>query len=586
MSSRRYETAADFCKLVGTPDLLEYLSIGPDTPTAEAQAKLKARRKYMQGMQSNPKYKKEALFLIKHYSALSGSLEDPADYLADALRRAESVHLPILEMTIKGVLAGGALSTDQEAYLRRNANELGISDVSFDKLMDQLCEDSGVPRPGDPSRTRPSALPTVPPMPTPGDDFYKLLRIDRRATLPEIRTAYEARMKEAKAAPRSSDNEALIVRLDLAWSVLSDPMARDQYVLSQSRTGPPARARDSRPGEIETAPPIRARASAPPHMQGAQYSPPGGGGSRLEILGNPERELSIGSGLTQASITIRNGGDQPMTGRISSDQPWLQVSPRQIDASATTQEIQVIVDPAQLAGKTGTAAVSVVTDRGEKGVITFHVKRGNPKVMMGVGAAVLVVLAGAAYAMMIPAKYDLKLEVDPWAHEVIVEGQSLGPGSSFHLPGLTTPTLKVEVKHPNFKPYSRELTAEDLEDGHHDIQLELNRKMDFKPSKKLKRSSVNQHDASRVVGALGPSINECLSIGGEPGSMLTGSIRVYIDKQGQAAGINVEGSRAEESSVQNCLKRQAAAALFDELTDGDYATVRYEYAVTVPTKPE
>ena len=344
MSSRRYETAADFCKLVGTPDLLEYLGIGPDTPKEEAQAKLKARRKYMQGMQSNPKYKKEALFLIKHYSILSGSLEDPADYLTDSLLRAESVHLPVLEMTIKGVLAGGGLSSDQEAYLHRNATELGISDVSFSKLIDQLCNESGVRRPGNGQSPRPSVLP----MRQQSDDFYKLLRIDRHATLPEIRTAYEAKMRDTRNAPQSADNEALLVRLDLALSVLSDPMARGQYALSQSRTGPPARARDARPGEIETAPPIRPRGTAPVNAQGAQYSAPGEGVSRLEILGKPERRLTISSSPVRARITIRNGGERAMTGRISSDQLWLEVSPHQIDVNATTQDIQVIVTPSQV----------------------------------------------------------------------------------------------------------------------------------------------------------------------------------------------------------------------------------------------
>ena len=139
--SRNFDTAAEFCEIAGTPDLLEYLQVPPEVDPSEAQEKLKKRRKYMQGMQSNPKYRKEALFLIKHFKALSNALVDPSSYLTDALRRAESVHLPILEMTVKGVLAGGSLTEEQEQYLRRNANELGVSDATYDELVDRLCRE-------------------------------------------------------------------------------------------------------------------------------------------------------------------------------------------------------------------------------------------------------------------------------------------------------------------------------------------------------------------------------------------------------------------------------------------------------------
>lgn len=417
------------------------------------------------------------------------------------------------------------------------------------------------------------------------DDFYKLLRIDRHATLPEIRTAYEAKMRDTRNAPRSADNEALLVRLDLALSVLSDPMARGQYALSQSRTGPPARARDTRPGEIETAPPIRSRGTAPVNAQGAQYSAPGEGGSRLEILGNPERRLTISSGPVRARITIRNGGDRAMTGRISSDQFWLQVSPHQIDVNATTQDIQVIVNPSHVPPGVAKARVSVVTDRGEKGVIIFEIKRGLPAWVFGVGAIAIAIAAGAAFMTLSPKKYDLDLVIDPWAEEVVFDGQSLGPGTAFHLHDLVGPTAVLEVKHPNFKTYRQEMTSEELQSGQHSVELELNREMDFKPNDEHHRTSVNQREASSVVGDLRPAFDSCLSANGEPKSVLTGSIRIYITQDGLAAGLTIEGSRSDDANVQTCVKRQAAAAKFDSLVDGDYASVRYDYDVTVPTKP-
>src|SRR5690606_1765364 len=144
-----------------------YLGVPEDTASGEARQKLKARRKYMQGMQGNPKYKQEALYLIKHFAALDAVLSDPAAYLTDARRRAESVHLPILEMTVRGVLAGGNLTAEQEEYLRRNAVELGVSEPTFDALLDRLTREMGVARP---AAAQKAATPAPSPQST--GDFY------------------------------------------------------------------------------------------------------------------------------------------------------------------------------------------------------------------------------------------------------------------------------------------------------------------------------------------------------------------------------------------------------------------------------
>ena len=81
MNPRHLELADEFSKLVGKPHLLDYLGLAKGTSTDEARSELKKRRKYMQGMQSNPKFKAEALFLIKNFGALDALLHDPAQYL-------------------------------------------------------------------------------------------------------------------------------------------------------------------------------------------------------------------------------------------------------------------------------------------------------------------------------------------------------------------------------------------------------------------------------------------------------------------------------------------------------------------------
>ncbi len=52
MEPRDLENAAQFCKIVGMPDLLAYLGLQGEIDLSEARAKLKSRRKFMQGMQA------------------------------------------------------------------------------------------------------------------------------------------------------------------------------------------------------------------------------------------------------------------------------------------------------------------------------------------------------------------------------------------------------------------------------------------------------------------------------------------------------------------------------------------------------
>ena len=138
MTPRQLDVAHEFCERVGTTDLLAYLGLSPDAAVEEAKAALKARRRKMQGMQSNPKFRDEARLLIKHFQVLDAVLADPAAHTKDMAGRRESTQLPILEMTIRGVLAGGALSSEQESYLRNNARDLGVSDDVFSALLVRL----------------------------------------------------------------------------------------------------------------------------------------------------------------------------------------------------------------------------------------------------------------------------------------------------------------------------------------------------------------------------------------------------------------------------------------------------------------
>jgi len=383
MDPRTLDLAAEFCSLVGSPDLVAYLGADPSDDPASVRAKLKKRRKYMQGMQGNPKYKKEALFLIKHFGALNDALGDLPTYLADTRQRSESEHLPVLEMTIRGVLAGGGLSREQEQFLRHNAVQLGVSEATFEEILRRLAREAGVPLVG--------GLPTPPPAPVRGQatDLYAILGVDQGATESDIAVAYQQKRTEAEVSGKATPD--VIRKLDIARKVLTNEAARQQYDLTAARTGPPARSREVVPptSRAATAPPVRRTTNPPPSSAGA---------SRLEILGEPVRLLTVsGTGQVAATVTIRNGGEGPMAGRVEADVPWMRVEPAELDPDAVEQDIRVVLAASEIPDNATTAVVTIVTRKGERARVVFEVQRSNLwPLIIGLVVASVVALAAAA----------------------------------------------------------------------------------------------------------------------------------------------------------------------------------------------
>ena len=385
MEPRDLENAAAFCKLVDTPDLLSYLGVDQGDPPSESRAKLKSRRRFMQGMQSNPKYKQQALFLIKHFASLDRVLSDPEAYLLDVSRRAESQHLPVLELTVRSVLSAGAVAPTQVDYLRRNASELGVSAETFSEVLARIASEMGVGLP-DEGAPDPDVAPTLP------SDPYQALGIEVSANNAGIKTAFAERLADLGEAARPA--------LEAARDLLLDPESRRQYDFTAARTGPPARSRvatpdlpdrDPDPDTLATAPPVQPRASAP-------------GGGHLEILGDPVRVLTLGDGISVATVTVRNGGVGEMGGLIVSDVPWMAVDPTRLDPTALEQTISVQVDRADVPDHATAGVITIRTQGGEQARVVFEI--GRPAqlpwlaVAVAIGAVVLVLLLALLLAWM------------------------------------------------------------------------------------------------------------------------------------------------------------------------------------------
>jgi len=147
VTAAELKVATDFCKLVQTDDLFDYLGVPKSASAEEAQAALTKKRKYMQSMQGNPKFKDSARFLIKNYRALERVLADPDAHLAEAQRAREEAKLPMLEFALSGVLSDGELSVAEETWLRTAAIDLGISVDTYERLLGERAAEAGIALP-------------------------------------------------------------------------------------------------------------------------------------------------------------------------------------------------------------------------------------------------------------------------------------------------------------------------------------------------------------------------------------------------------------------------------------------------------
>ncbi|MBA2320430.1 MAG: hypothetical protein H0V89_04675, partial [Deltaproteobacteria bacterium] len=191
MDANPFDLAAEFCKLVGVPNLLDYLGTSAQAAPAEVAEKLRARRRFVQGMQANPKFKSEAVFLIKNYNGLTEALADPRVYAEDVYRRSESGGLATLEAAVRGVMAGAPrLTPEQEVYLRNHARDLRLSERSYERLLRRIAHETG------------ASLPLPPPTPS----------LVPQATMPHPRVASLQPVETPIAPPDRRDTAPPVIR--------------------------------------------------------------------------------------------------------------------------------------------------------------------------------------------------------------------------------------------------------------------------------------------------------------------------------------------------------------------------------------
>jgi hypothetical protein len=598
MTPRQLDLAHQFCERVGKADLLDYLDLSADASSDEARAALKARRKKMQGMQSNAKFQDEARELIKKYSALEAVLVDPQEHVRDMARRREADKLPILEMTIKGVLAGGAPSPEQEAYLRKNALELGVSESAFDTLLAKLKAEAGTP----PTPERTDEVPTVPPRSRSGSPAP----VSRLPAGPPASPSRSARSRSkgppdlgrlgavvAEGEPPTPSSR-LVKRTPASPSRPSPPVtprpvprrpeAHTDVVLTDAATAPPVRRRTSGPEPSTEQPTAPRRRSPPSPAEEARLD----GGDSLQLIGPPRVDVEVvGRNPARAWLQVRLLGELPLAADVTCEDAWLTAVPSHLDPSRSEHRIELTIDPDKMFGRVDTTAVHIHNRLGDKLVIPVEATRKvnwQPLLLIGSSAGglalVLAVVLLMGQWMATPGTAEsLTVTVDPSAEAILVDGKKRGSGTSVVYEKPPTGEHTIEVVQHNFRNAQTTVTLEPGETRVVPIRLEFKDQdgPDYRPLPD-DEAFLLPPDPKRQT-QLRERLMGCLNRTPQGDLRYEGEVVIYLLRDGRAGGVHLIHQEPIPEGVASCLRRQAATLSYPALGSGDYArvNVRFKY---------
>lgn len=220
MEARDFETIEQFLKMVEKPDLFEYYGLGQDISDDGAEEAVKKRRSWAQGQQSNPKFRNEALWIIKHMSLLRRALvEEREAYWQEVQRKGLERSLEKLSVFIEGSLADGELTAAKEVAILEQATRLGVPGDRALERAQQILNGRTGPRGLDGPD---GALGTF-------VDYYQILRVSADADAATIEEAHRARYREARDLADKARASEAYAQLDEGWRILSNADRRAAF---------------------------------------------------------------------------------------------------------------------------------------------------------------------------------------------------------------------------------------------------------------------------------------------------------------------------------------------------------------------
>ncbi len=640
MERRELEEIDRFLAAVGHASLFSYYGMVEDAPPLDVETLVKKRRAWAQGQQSNPKYKVEALFIIKQNALIRKALmEEPDAYRAHIRSNHVQRNVESLRVFIRGSISGGMFPAAAEAAVRRQGRELDLPDTLVGQQIEDALAIAGV-------RRQAEADPTPAPSTI---DFYDVLQADPSAPLDRLEQAYRARYRWARNLNDLAMSAEMLNKLDQAWTVLRDPERRARYdarrtvwhratdpsasgvlgllpgtaehtsetetaedAASQTpayrrdgprapampplpalaprrstgpRTEPPARPSSSPryaspPDELEITNAGRV-GTAPPAPPPPRLGPTTGDGEsnvttrtrgpKLGVDGQDVVVLKTKEARVRYRLLVRNLAEGKMPGRVVADHEWLEIAKPQLDPKAGTQVVEVTVHADKMPWRAGSATLTVVTDHGERRVITFQVARGaaGPRAAIVGGVVVVGLLAVAVLAFVYSSSSKqavLALMIDPPADHVFVNNTEVGSGAvvEYRASDADAP-VRVRIEAAGFSPHDELVQLQAGDRVERKIRLDLADAMEWVPP--AGAQGVALADGPRIVQEHAAELSACI-VHETP---VDAHFKAIVDASGMARSVSVIEPRLSPEALA-CVKRAFRGMAFGTV-NGDYANV-------------
>jgi hypothetical protein len=138
MDAKELREIDRFLTITGASDLFSYYGIPQTADRDMAELAIQDRREWAQTQQANPKYRPEALWVIRGVAlARKALIQDVAAYREHVKKRSLEPRLRQLEDIIQGAQLAGSLTPKSKEAIRKKGQALG---VPFDVLDRRLAE--------------------------------------------------------------------------------------------------------------------------------------------------------------------------------------------------------------------------------------------------------------------------------------------------------------------------------------------------------------------------------------------------------------------------------------------------------------
>lgn len=627
MTPRDLEEISSFLTSVGRGDLFEYFGVQTDAPDDDVLAAVKKRRTWAQGQQSNPKYRQEALWVIKNVARCKRAMIDGRVAYMEATRSAtQRKELEVLDLFIQGNLTDGVLTDRGERAILSQGRLQGLPDHLVLEQIERALAARGARRSGD-SLVGPFV------------DHYAALGARSDAALNELERAYRDRYHAARQLPDPTEAQRVYAELDAAWDVLRNPGSRARYderrraeLGEPDDVGPeptptlepsaPTSGRlrlggsedDSdaptsgsvddaggarlRLGGAAPAPSARATGSASAEALSLTGSAPRSVRSRpqvkVEFSGPDPLVVKVGRSALDLDLSVRRLASSPVGGRVFSDREWVRITPERLELEGTEDTISVRIEPSGMARRQAVALVTVATDDGSRSSITLDVRKRSAVPFYVAGG---VALAGCVAALALapqadapeppPSTATLIVTVDPPAGQLFVNGDLVSTSGSLRMDeGLPVgEPLRLRVEQDGFTTWTGETSLVAGQERRIEVALELSDPMDWSPEEEDVRADISSRDFSAALASRAAQLDRCYQkhlVEPEPGFVALTTVSAHVSARGWVVGARVEDENHPVSDeLWTCIKRQMRSVKLPLFT-GDYAVVKHQFRYSVP----